>query len=77
MTSARPYAPATSKNFKPDRFIGAKIFAVLVVVLFFVLDFASRGDWIPPLNRRQNFGLGVVSLLIILAFFWVVLSDDS
>jgi hypothetical protein len=77
MTSSRPYAPATSKNSKPDRIAGAEIFAALVVVLFFTLDFVLRDDWIPHGNRLQHFGLGFMSLLIILAFLWVVLSDDS
>ncbi|MGA3370740.1 MAG: hypothetical protein ABSC48_03155 [Terracidiphilus sp.] len=76
MTTSCPYARPTSKNSKPDRILGARIFAILVVVLFFILDIVKDSDWIPHGNSRQDFGLGVMSLLIVIAFFWVVLSDN-
>jgi uncharacterized membrane protein YvbJ len=47
-TSMRPYAPATSKNIKPDQIIGEYLFAILVCVLLIILLIASKMHRHPP-----------------------------
>jgi hypothetical protein len=78
MTSTRINAPATQKNSKPDRIIGEGIFAVLIVVLFFVLDFGLRMHWIPEESPGHPFGSpSVVYLVVFVLFLWVVITDRS
>jgi hypothetical protein len=76
MTSTRPYAPATSKNSKPDRIMGEGIFAFLIVIGFFVLHFGLREGWIPVENPGHPFGSPLVVYYVVFAvFLWVFLTD--
>jgi hypothetical protein len=78
MTSTRPYAPATSKNVKPDRIIGGELFAIFVVVGFFILHFGLREGFIPRDNPGHPFGSPlVVFWVVFFLFLWVFLTDRS
>ena len=78
MTTTRPYAPATSKNLKKDRILGEDIFAALIVVLFLALGFGLKMDWIPAKNPGHPFdSFSDLYLVILVVFFWVVLSDRT
>jgi len=76
MSSTRLDAPTTTKNTKRRIMIGAEIFAILIVVLFFALDFGLRSGLIPDKNPGHPFGSPSLALLAVFAaFFWIVLSD--
>jgi hypothetical protein len=76
MTTTRLDAPATSKNTKLRVMIGAQIFAALVLVLFFVLDFGLRSGLIPDKNPGHPFGSpSVVLPALLLVILWALLSD--
>jgi hypothetical protein len=78
MTSTRLDAPATSRNVKHNVMIGAQIFAALVLVLFFVLDFGLRSGLIPDKNPGHPFGSpSVVLLALLLMILWALLSDHE
>jgi hypothetical protein len=78
MTSMRPFSPATSKNSKPDFMIGAEIFAVLLVVSYFILDIGLRTRLIPDRIPGHPFGSPMIVYLILLAvILWVIVTDRS
>jgi len=69
MTSTRPFAPATSKNFKPDRIIGEYIFAILVCMLLGILIIASE------MHHHPRESIGLILLLVLYTasefLFWL------
>jgi len=75
MTSTRPYAPATSKNMKRKVMLGARIFAILIFVVFAVMDIGLRERWIPDPLPGHLIGPKLMFLGLFAAFLWVCLSD--
>lgn len=76
MTSARLDAPATTKNSKPHRIIGAEIFAIVLIAGYYILRIGIGMGWIPAKNPGHLFGSPLVVLLaIVLVIIWADLSD--
>jgi hypothetical protein len=76
MSSTRPFAPVTTKNFKPDFILGAEIFAILFTVGFFILDFGLRSGLIRTWNPGHTLGSpAVVYFLALLLILWVICTD--
>lgn len=76
MTSTRPYAPVTSKNSKPDFILGAEIFSILLIVVFYVLDIGLQMNLIPaksPGHPLSSFS--VVFLVVIFVILLDLVSD--
>ena len=57
--------------------IGAQIFAILIFVLFFVLDVGLRTRWIPDEVPGHPFGPKLVFLAVLIVFSWIVISDPD
>jgi len=76
MLPANPFAPATSKNLKRDRMIGAKIFVILFVTVFGVLHIGLRLDLIPAWIPGHPFGSPAILYLIGLSIvIWLIVTD--
>jgi hypothetical protein len=75
-TLERLDAPATSKNSKPDFMISAEIFAILLIVGFFILDIGLRTHLIPAWIPGHPFGSPfVIYLIVIFVILWADISD--
>jgi hypothetical protein len=72
-TPTRPFAPATSKNNKPDRYIEARIFGTILVVGFWTLYEGLKWDWIPRNSPGHLYGWAVTTFWV--AFLIILWAD--
>ena len=76
MTTTPLIAPVTSKRSKPDFIIGAEIFAILLIGLFFFLHIGIRTGWIPAWIPGHPFGSPIVVYLFLIGIIiWAELYD--
>jgi hypothetical protein len=76
ITSERLDTPATSKNFKPDFIIGAEIFAILLIVGYFILRIGIGFHLIPAWIPGHPYGSpAVIFMIVILVILWADMTD--
>jgi hypothetical protein len=76
MLPTNPFAPATYKNAKRDRMIGAKIFIILFVTVMGILHIGLRLRLIPAWNPGHPFGSPAIVYLIGLSIIlWLIVTD--